>query len=172
MVSLGGAPIPGHITVGQVLQAHGVLGQIRVRVLSDVPERFDPGQTVHIGPGVFRISSSTPSGHGHAMLLLDGVTTRDAAQSLVGQPVTVPEAAAPLLEEGEYFHFQLLGLRVLTEEHEELGQITEILETGSNDVYVVSGPSGEVLVPALADVVREVRLNDRLMIVDLPDGLR
>ena len=77
-----------------------------------------------------------------------------------------------MLEEGEYFHFQLLGLRVLTEEHEELGQITEILETGSNDVYVVSGPSGEVLVPALADVVREVRVNDGLMIVDLPDGLR
>ena len=170
MVSPGGDT--GNIIVGQVLQAHGVLGQIRVQVLSDVPERFDRGQTVHIGPGVFRISSSTPSGHDHALLQLDGVTTRDAAQLLVGQAVTVPISAAPSLEEGEYFHFQLLGLRVFTEDREELGQITEILETGSNDVYVVSGPSGEVLVPALADVVREVRLNDGLMIVDLPDGLR
>ena len=141
-------------------------------MLSDVPERFDPGQTVHIGPNAFRVSSFTPHGYGHALLQLDGVTTRDAAQQLVGQAVTVPETAAPFLEEGEYFHFQLLGLYVLTEEHEELGQITEILETGSNDVYVVSGPGGEVLVPALADVVLEVRLDEGQMIVDLPDGLR
>ena len=76
------------------------------------------------------------------------------------------------MEEGEYFHFQLLGLRVLTEEREELGQITEILETGSNDVYVVSGAGGEVLIPALVDVVLEVRLDEGQMIVDLPDGLR
>ena len=172
MVSSGGVTVPGHIVVGQVLQDHGVLGQIRVRVLSDVPERFDPGQTVHIGPNAFRISSSVPSGHDHALLQLNGVTTRDAAQPLVGQPVTVPETEAPTLEEGEYFHFQLLGLRVLTEESEEIGQITEILETGSNDVYVVSGTGGEVLVPALVDVVREVRLDEGLMIVDLPDGLR
>ena len=173
MVSPGGGTADtSHIVAGQVLQAHGVQGQIRVQVLSDVPDRFGLGQTVHIGPSIFRISSSAPSGHGQALLQLDGVTTRDAAQLLVGQAVTVPETAAPSLEEGEYFHFQLLGLRVLTEEREELGQITEILETGSNDVYVVSGAGGEVLIPALVDVVLEVRLDEGQMIVDLPDGLR
>ncbi len=169
---VGDFPTFDHIIVGQVLQAHGVQGQIRVKVLSDVPERFDPGQTVHIGPEVFRISFSTYSGSDHALVQLDGVTTRDAALPLVGQAVTVPQTAVPSLEEGEYFYFQLLDLRVLTKEHEELGQITEILETGSNDVYVVSGPGGEVLVPALTDVVLEVRLDEGLMIVDLPDGLR
>ena len=168
----GGIPPSSHVIVGQVLQTHGVRGQIRVQVLSDVPDRFDSGRTVHIGSSAFRITASTLSRYNHVLLQLDGVSTREAAQSLVGQAITVPETAAPPLNEGEYFHFQLLGLRVLTEEHEELGRITEILETGSNDVYVVSGAGSEVLVPALLDVVRSVCLEEGLMIVDLPDGLR
>jgi len=76
------------------------------------------------------------------------------------------------LPEGEYFHFQLLGIKVLTEEGEELGRISDILETGSNDVYVVTGPTGEVLVPALADVIVKVDLDQGIMEVSLPDGLR
>ena len=86
--------------------------------------------------------------------------------------ITVPPEAVPQLPEGEYFHFQLLGIKVLTEEGEELGRISDILETGSNDVYVVNGPTGEVLVPALADVIVKVDLDQGIMEVNLPDGLR
>ena len=60
----------------------------------------------------------------------------------------------------------------MTDDSEELGRITEILETGSNDVYVVSRTGGEILVPALFDVIKEVRLAEGLMVVSLPDGLR
>ena len=86
--------------------------------------------------------------------------------------MTVPEQSVPPLPEGEYFHFQLLGLRVLTEEGEDLGRVCEILETGSNDVYIVANDSGELLLPALADVVREVQVSEGLMVVRLPEGLR
>ena len=86
--------------------------------------------------------------------------------------MTVPLAAVPQLQEGEYYHFQLLGMNVLTEEGECLGRVREILETGSNDVYVVSGESGDVLIPALTEVIREVRLNEGLMVVKLLEGLR
>ena len=91
---------------------------------------------------------------------------------MVGQLLTVPLAAVPSPPEGEYFHYQLLGLRVLTEEGEELGRITEILETGSNDVYVVSGDAGQVLIPALAEVIRKVQVDEGQMVVRLLDGLR
>ena len=91
---------------------------------------------------------------------------------MVGEWMTVPGASSPALSEGEYFHFQLLGLQVFTEEGERLGRVCEILETGSNDVYVVSGDGGELLLPALADVIRRVDLAERVMVVDLPDGLR
>ena len=163
---------PGHVIAGRVIQAHGVTGRIRIQVLSAVTHRFDVGQTIHIGAVPFRIAGSSPSGFERALLFLDGVSTRDQAQALAGFYITVPETDAPPLGEGEYFHFQLLGLRVVTDEGEELGRIAEILETGSNDVYVISGPGGETLAPALADVVREVRLDEGVMIVNLPDGLR
>ena len=60
------------------------------------------------------------------------------------------------LEEGEYFHYQLIGMSVRTEEGEDLGEIQEILETGSNDVYIVRGSGGELLIPAVSHVVLEV----------------
>ena len=63
-------------------------------------------------------------------------------------------------------------MRVLTEDGEYLGQLQDILETGSNDVYVVSGESGEVLIPALADVIRDVQVTQGVMVVRLMEGLR
>ncbi len=90
----------------------------------------------------------------------------------MGQLITVPPEAVPQLPDGEYFHFQLLGLRVLTQEGEDLGRIRDILVTGANDVYVVSGPAGEVLVPALVDVIVNVDLDQGIMVVNLPEGLR
>ncbi len=162
----------GDVIVGRVIQAHGVSGRVRVQVLSDVPHRFDTGQLLNIGFGSFRITDSSPTGFDQVLLELSGISSRDQAQALVGLEITVPETAARAMREGEYFHFQLLGLRVLTEDEELLGEITEILETGSNDVYVVSGSGRDVLVPALVDVVKDVRLDEGVMIVDLPDGLR
>ncbi len=76
------------------------------------------------------------------------------------------------MPQGEYFHFQLLGLRVVTDDAEELGEITEIIETGSNDVYVVTGDTGQVLIPAIASVVREIDLAQGTMVVRLMEGLR
>ena len=61
---------------------------------------------------------------------------------------------------------------MITDDGEELGDITEILETGSNDVYVVNGGVGEILIPALADVVKDIDLDQGVMLVSLPDGLR
>jgi 16S rRNA processing protein RimM len=90
----------------------------------------------------------------------------------VGQWLTAPQDTSPQLPDGEYFHFQLLGLQVVTEEGEELGEVTEIIETGSNDVYVVSGGKEELLIPAIAEVVRDVNLTDQVMIVRLIEGLR
>ena len=163
---------PEGVIVGRVLSIHGLSGQVRAQVLSDVPHRFDIGQILNIGSDPFCILSSQRAGNSQVILQFQGIGTRSAAEPLVGYSITVPETAAPQLPEGEYFHFQLLGLRVLTEEGEELGRITEILETGSNDVYVVSGAGSEILVPALIEVVREIRLGEGLMVVSLPDGLR
>ena len=105
-------------------------------------------------------------------MALKEINDRDEARKFVEELLTVPVESIPVLPEGEWFHFQLLGLQVITDDGEELGDITEILETGSNDVYVVSQGKSQILIPALKSVINEVRLDERVMLVSLPDGLR
>jgi len=166
------AGVNDQIIVGCVIRAHGLDGQLRVKVLSDVPQRFDPGGVVYIGGASFTIAESGFFRHGQILLRLSGIEDSAAAQKMAEEMITVPAAAAPPLPEGEWFHFQLLGLRVLTDQGEDLGEITDILETGSNDVYVVSEGKSEILIPALKSVINEVKLDDGVMVVSLPDGLR
>ena len=163
---------PEAIVVGRVLRTHGRTGGVRVKTLTDVPHRFGPGETLQIASNSYQIATSNQIGADLVLLTFRGINTLSAAQPLVDHWITVPETETPQLPEGEYFHYQLLGLRVFTEEGEELGQLSEILETGSNDVYVVSGGAKEILIPAISDVVRQVQLAEKRMVVELPDGLR
>ena len=161
-----------HIAVGRILGAHGVFGEIRARSLTDVPHRFDPGQELFIRNQPYCIASVAQRPPDQVFLKLDGLDTPEVARALAGELLTIPSNAVPPLPEGEYFHFQLMGLEVFTEEGEDLGRISDILVTGSNDVYVVSGQSGDLLLPAVAQVVRVVDLERGTMTVRLMDGLR
>lgn len=160
------------INVGRILGVHGLWGGLRIEVYTDVPHRFDVENTLYIESNPYKISECSPSNPGHLILSFHGITTQSQARVLTGLWITVPASEVPELPPGEFYHFQLLDLRVLTEEGEELGTVSEILETGSNDVYIVSGNGGEILVPALADVVKEIDLDQGVMVVSLPDGLR
>ena len=160
------------IAVGEVLGSHGLWGGIRAKVLSDVLHRFDAGQDIFIRGIPYRIAKSSRGRSNQVILQLHGLGTIDAARALMGQLITVPPEAVPELPDGEYYHFELLGLKVFTQDGEDLGSIEDILVTGSNDVYVVTGPTGEILVPALLDVIVNVDLDQGVMVVRLPEGLR
>ena len=185
------APSPGQspdtnsqelVAVARIIGAHGREGEIRVKVTSDVPGRFDEGQTLLLSQDggssdgrTCQIANSRSTGSkGNDVLIisLHGYRDRDQALKLAGHWLCVPQSEVPAAEEGEYFHYQLIGLKVRTVDGEDLGELAEILETGSNDVYVVAGDGGEVLVPALSRVVREIDIDAGLMVVDLPEGLR
>ena len=163
---------PEAIVVGRVLRTHGHTGGVRVKTLTDVPHRFNLGETLQIDSNSYQIATSNQIGADLVLLTFREINTQSAAQPLVNHWITAPETDTPELPEGEYFHYQLLGLHVFTVEGEELGQLSEILETGSNDVYVVSGGAKEILIPAIGDVVRKVELAEKRMVVELPDGLR
>jgi 16S rRNA processing protein RimM len=147
-------------------------GAVKAESLSDVPHRFDIGQTLHVRGDPYVISSSVRASRSQVILKFRGIDSLARARGLLGEWMTVPRESVPALPEGGYFHFQLLGLQVFTRDGERLGRVCEILETGSNDVYVVSNDGGELLLPALADVIREIDLAQGVMVVDLPDGLR
>lgn len=170
------------VAVARIIGAHGREGEIRVKVTSDVPGRFDEGQTLLVSQDgaasdgqTCRIASSRSTGSkGNDVLIISlrGYRDRDQALKLAGYWLCVPQSEVPAAEEGEYFHYQLIGLKVRTVDGEDLGELAEILETGSNDVYVVAGDGVDVLVPALSRVVREIDIDAGLMVVDLPEGLR
>ena len=160
------------VSVGRVLGLHGAGGLVRVQVFSDDPHRFEPGRTVFCDDTPLVISSAVTRRPQRLIVGFDGVDSPAAATPLVGQWLTIPESWVAELPEGEYFHFQLLGLKVVTDSGEFLGEIVEVIETGSNDVYVVSGDGGQVLIPAIASVVKDVRVETGLMVVRLMEGMR
>lgn len=171
----GEQPQLGYLTVGRIVGAHGVGGEVKVALLTDYPERFRAGARLFLesetGAIPVEIASARPH-KGMMLVKLAPVADRSAAESLRGRRLLIPEDQAMPLGEHENYAHDLIGLSVETPEGDILGELTEILFTPANDVYVVSGPLGEVLLPALRDVVRHVDLHQGKMIVQLPEGLR
>jgi 16S rRNA processing protein RimM len=133
-----------------------------------------PASRVYLGrrkdPAVVR----SVARHGeHHLLHLESVDDRNAAEKYRGAEVRLRSSEIPGLPPGTYYHWQIIGLHVITEEGEPLGRVTEILQTGANDVYVVRGETqGEILIPAIEPVVREIDLEAQTVRVHLLPGLR
>ncbi len=155
------------LSIGVIAGPQGVEGAVRMGVWTQFPERIPGLKQVYLGdePTPRRLRSARLH-RGQAILMLEGVESRDAADALRGAVVRIgPEQAAPLAED-EYYHFQLIGLEVLDEAGNRVGTLSEILETGANDVYVVRAEDGsEALFPALKDVVLSVDLAAGRMVV-------
>jgi 16S rRNA processing protein RimM len=171
-----GSPSPGEpvfLAVGKLGRPHGVRGEIFLHLLTDFPERLNAGVKVFLGPGYDPIEIEAQRWHKNALLLsLSGYDTPEAVGSLTNQYLFVRADDRPPLPEGEYYHHQLIGLQVVDEQGQVLGSISEILETGANDVYVVLPPQGtEILLPAIQDVILEIDLPNRQMLVRLLPGL-
>ena len=90
---------------------------------------------------------------------------------LLGWFIQIPQEDALPLPEGRYYWFELIGMEVFTEEGEQLGTIVDIVETGSNDVYVMKHGKKEVYIPATAEVVKEIDRYGKRMVIHLMDGL-
>jgi 16S rRNA processing protein RimM len=148
-------------------------GDVRCAIITDFPERFRDTERVLLGDAKTPyIVEQTRLVKGAVLIKLRDVSTRTDAEKLRGQTLYVPDDEAVVLDEGTYFWHQIIGLDVRTIDGEALGRIVEILPTGSNDVYVVRSGAGELLIPAIKDVVRNVDLDQRVMTVELIDGLR
>lgn len=164
---------PEYLVVGFLRRPHGVKGEILMSVHTDFPERLKTGKTVFVGDSYQPMVMASLRPHASGMLVrFRGMKTPEDASQYRNTWVFVPTADRPALPEGEYYHHQLIGLNVVTDEGRELGVLADVLETGANDVYVVRNAEGtETLIPAIPSVVLEVRLADRLMRVHILDGL-
>lgn len=169
---------PSFLLLGRVLRPHGVRGELRLEVLTAYPERILPESKVFVGPNPEETATAvlyTVAGvrkHQQYLILhLKGLDDRAAADLLRDQFVMVAIEDAVPLEEGEFYLYQAIGLAVYTVDDEFLGQVTDVIETGANDVYVVQGPRGEVLLPDIDECIEQVNIEAGRMTVRLMDGL-
>jgi 16S rRNA processing protein RimM len=158
---------PEFLIVGRIQRPHGVGGEIRMEVLTDFPERLRQGQTVYLGPEHRPVVLAGLRPIEGAMLIrVEGVSDRDQAALLRGNEISIQGGSLPKLPEGQYYHHQLIGIRVFDETGADLGVLEQILETGANDVYVVKPEEGaEVLLPAIEEVILSVDTEGRRMTV-------
>lgn len=142
-------------------------------VLTDFPERLHSGMTLYAGPQYQPLHLHSLRQHGSAALVtFDGFETPEQAGEWRNQFVYVTAADRPALPEGEYYHHQLIGLKVVSDQGEPLGRVTEILATGATDVYVVRPEIGkEILIPAVDEFIRSVDLERSELRVHLTPGL-
>ena len=159
--------------MGFVKGPWGMEGALRVHPAPGDPDRFSTGMALLLDGAPVQINSLRWMG-GDAIVTLDIVATRDDAEKLQGRQLQVLASSLPSLDEGEYYHYQLLDMEVWSSEGEPLGVVKDILVTGGNNVLVVGHPEDqeEILIPAIEEVVLNVDLERGRMTVELWEGMR
>ena len=164
------------IVIGRVSRPHGLTGEVVIEYFNrDDLADFSRYHTIFIQgdagtPQPYQLAQARP--HKESILArLEGIRTKDEAAQLRGKRVLVDTVALPPLPEGEYYEYEILGMRVVTEQGTVVGEITDIFPTGSNDVYVVQEGEKEFLIPALKEVIISIDKKDRSMVIRPFEGL-
>lgn len=154
------------IRVGQVTGAFGVAGAVKVLALTDFLDRFNPGSSLMLDGCSRQVEWSRESGPG-LVVKLRGIDNRTLAELHRGRYLEVPDSEERTLEEGRFYHRQVVGLAVVTGSGDRLGVVAEILERPANDVWVSRDGTIEHLIPATSDAVLEVDLaGGRVVVAD------
>ncbi len=161
---------PQFLIVGRIIAPRGVKGEVKVEVMTDFPERFSPSEEIYIEGCPVSIEGVRWH-NGKMTIKLEHVDTIENAEKMRGRFLEIPLSRAHPLPQGDYYQFQVVGLEVWTSHGEFLGKIEGILPTGSNDVYVVHGHHGELLIPAIEDVVKMIDPDRGRVVVELIDGI-
>ena len=164
------------LIVGQIGRPHGLKGEAHITVLTDFPERLKPGVILFVGSDHAPITiRECRWQHSDLLLAFEGYPERNGVTTLCNQYLFVCANDRPALAEGEYYHHQLIGLKVFNIDAENphyLGTLSEILSTGANDVYVIANKAEkDILIPALESTILSIDLELGQMMVYLLPGL-
>jgi 16S rRNA processing protein RimM len=152
------------IRVGQVTGAYGLEGAVKVMPLTDFEDRFDPGALLVLDGSPHAVEWSR-EGHPGLVVKLQGIENRTVADLFRGRYLEVPDEEMRTLEDGRFYHRQVIGLEVVTESGESVGVIEEILERPANDVWVSREGQVEHLIPATGDAIVSIDLDGKRVVV-------
>jgi 16S rRNA processing protein RimM len=160
-----------YITVAKIVAPFGIRGELKAALLTDFPDRLANRTKVFLGREGEMPRSHTIRGirfhKGHALITLAGCDDRNAAELLRDLFIFIPADEAAQPPAGAYYIHQIIGLDVFDAAGLLWGRITDVLETPSNDVYIVTGERGQFLLPAIPDFVRQVDLEQKRIIADM-----
>jgi 16S rRNA processing protein RimM len=153
------------------LRPHALRGELRVLAYSPTARNLQRGRPVYLA-GVRRVIERSRADHDQWILKLNGLGSRNDDEALRGELLEAADNDVLRDDDESYFVHELIGLRVVTTTGRELGSISEVLQTGANDVYVVKGERGETLVPVIGEVIEEIDvLGGLVSITPLPGML-
>ena len=154
------------IIIGKLGKVRGLNGELSIIPLTDFEDRFDNLESVEVDGKILQVDYVKPIGK-NLVIRFNDYTTRENAQKLTGKLMRVGRSEAAPLAEGEFYTFDIIGLEASDLNGSKIGVVTEVLKTGSNDVFVVKGDDGrEILVPALKRVIKKIDIENKLMLIN------
>lgn len=163
------------ITIGRIVKVWGLKGEVKVLPLTYDPKRFERLSSVFIvspeGKELKRRIRGVRYDKGWVILSLEGSSNAEDASGILNCLIKIPMEDVEPLPEGEYYIFQLLGIEVSTDEGQYIGRLTDIFSTGSNDVYVIKKGEKEYLIPAIREIVKEIDIKRKRMVIHPIKGL-
>ncbi|MBQ7794485.1 MAG: 16S rRNA processing protein RimM [Clostridia bacterium] len=160
------------LEVGKIVNTHGLRGEVKVVPWTDYPEVFEDIKTVFTADGKEFNIKGIKYQKSNIILRFAEITDIDEAEKLKGKTVFAERNALGELPEGVYYVADLIGLKVITDEGEELGEISDVLQTGANDIYEVKREGKKaLLIPVIESVVLKVDTDARTVTVHLMEGL-
>lgn len=164
-----------YLEIGQIVNTFGIKGQVKVNPFTDDIRRFDELKEIYVEKKhelkLFQIEKVNYSKN-MVILKLKGIETPEQAETLRNSYLKIDRKDAKKLPEGTYYIADLIGLDVYTDENNLLGKLDYIYNTGSSDIYVVKDEQGkETLLPAIKEVLKQVDLDNKKIIVHIIEGL-
>ena len=159
-----GSPLSGEpvfVIIGKLRRPHGLHGEMIMEIHTDYPERFSAGNTIRVGRHQTPMAIRSIRPHKEFLLIsFEGYNTPEELVNLRNQSVYIDTKEIPDLPTGDFYHHQLIGLQVISENEQQIGTVIEILVTGANDVLVVQQSDDmEVLLPYVSEYLIEVNLD-------------
>lgn len=158
-----------YLLIGEITKPQGVHGELKARPITCDPDRFYELSHVFLlqnGAYVPRNVSVRSAGPEAVFFRMEGVNTREDAETMRGTQLFIDREHAVPLSEDENFIVDLVGCHCVDSRGKTLGQLREVLQPGGNDVYVIASPRGDILVPALKIVVRSVDVDAKQIVFD------
>ncbi len=163
-----------YISIGQIINTYGVKGELKVYPLTDNINRFNDLEDIYIELNEelknFRIEYIKCMNN-LVVMKLKGIDDIDSAKKLQNHYINVHRNNAIKLPENTYFVCDIIDADVYTVEGLYLGKVYDVIQTGSNDVYIVKKQNSEILIPALKIIIKDLNIIEKRIIVDLPEGL-